>query len=219
MADTAVFDIDGTLVDTNYHHAVAWYRALLRHEIVVPVWRIHRAIGMGGDLLVAHVAGDEAEDRHGDSIRARWEKEFDQIIGEIRPFDGAHELLADVKARGFRVVLASSGKQKHVETFLDLVEGDSVADAWTSGDDVEKSKPAADLVKGAIEKVGGGDAVMIGDSPWDCEAAGRTGVPTIGVLTGGYSAQELRDAGAIQVFTSLVDLRHGLDDTVLAAAT
>jgi HAD superfamily hydrolase (TIGR01549 family) len=217
VTDTAVFDIDGTLVDTNYHHAIAWYRAMLRHEIVVPVWRIHRAIGMSGDLLVAHVAGDQAEHRHGDSIRQAWEDEFDQIIDEIRPFEGAHELLADVKARGFRVVLASSGKQKHVDAFLTLVDGESVADAWTSSDDVERSKPAADLVKNAIAKVGGGDAVMIGDSPWDCEAAERAGVPTIGVLTGGYSAAELRDAGAVTVFSSLTEFREGLDGTALAA--
>ncbi len=216
MPDTAVFDVDGTLVDTNYHHALAWYRAFRRVDLTLPVWRLHRGIGMGGDLFVAHVAGDEVEQEHGDELRAAWTEEFDALIGEVRPFEHARELLVDVRRRGFRVVLASSGKKEHVETFLDLVDGRSVAEAWTTSDDVENSKPAPDLVATALQRVEGASGVMVGDSPFDCEAAGRLDTPTIAVLTGGFSREELTDAGAVRVFDSLGELRDRLDDTALA---
>ena len=125
MADTAIFDVDGTLVDTNYQHALAFYRAFRRFDITLPMWRLHRATGMGGDQIVAHVAGDEVERRHGSELREAWVEEFDKMIDEVRPFDGARDLMEAVKSRGFRVVLASSGKSKHVDHFLDLIDGRS----------------------------------------------------------------------------------------------
>jgi HAD superfamily hydrolase (TIGR01549 family) len=216
VADTAIFDVDGTLVDTNYHHALAWYRAFRRHDITLPVWRLHRAIGMGGDQLVAAVAGDEIEQRHGSALREAWVEEFDELIDEVQPFDGAQDLLKEVKSRAFRLVLASSGKSQHVEHFLDLIDGKSIADAWTTSDDVEASKPEPDLVKTAVDKVEGASAVMIGDSTWDCVAAGKLGVPSLAVRTGGFSTEELTDAGAEQVFQSLREFVERLDDTPLA---
>ncbi len=215
MADTAIFDVDGTLVDTNYQHALAWYRAFRRQDITLPIWRLHRAIGMGGDKLVAAVAGDDVEKAHGDALRDAWETEFEKMIDEVEPFAGARELLTEVKDRGFRLVLASSGKAKHVEYFLDLIDGKSVADAWTTSEDAEQSKPAPDLVQVAMEKVSGAHGVMIGDSTWDAIAAGNTGIPAVAVRTGGFSVQELKDAGALSVHDSLVDLRKHLDDTPL----
>jgi HAD superfamily hydrolase (TIGR01549 family) len=187
MADTAIFDVDGTLVDTNYHHALAWFRALRRFDITRPVWRLHRGIGMGGDLFVSAVAGREVEDAHGDALRKAWAEEFDQLIGEIQPFEGAHELLAEVKERGFRLVLASSGKTEHVETFLDLIGGKSLADAWITSDDVEKSKPEPDIVSTALAKVQGASGIMVGDSIYDAQAAAKVNIPTLAVRTGGFS--------------------------------
>jgi HAD superfamily hydrolase (TIGR01549 family) len=219
MADTAVFDVDGTLVDSNYQHALAWHRAFRRHDLAYPLWRLHRLIGMGGDQYVPAVAGEDVERRHGDALREAWAEEFDKLIDEVEPFDGAKDLLTEVKRRGFRVVLASSGKQQHVEHFLDLIGGRDVAEAWTTSDDVERSKPHPDLVAVAVEKVDGASAAMLGDSVWDVEAAKKIDVPTIGLRTGGYSVDELTEAGAVKVYESLRDLLDDLDATPFGRVT
>jgi HAD superfamily hydrolase (TIGR01549 family) len=219
MADTAIFDVDGTLVDSNYQHALAWFRAFRRFDITRPIWRIHRGIGMGGDMFVPEIGGRDIEEAHGDELRQAWEEEFDQLIEEVQPFEGVAELLADIKARGFRVVLASSGKTEHVEAFLDLFDGKSLADAWTTSDDVEKSKPEPDIVAAALAKVGGASGVMVGDSVFDAKAAAKLQIPTLGVRTGGFSVGELHEAGVLQVFDSLVAFRQALDGTPLARAS
>ncbi|KRF41978.1 HAD family hydrolase [Terrabacter sp. Soil811] len=200
LIDTVILDVDGTLVDSNYHHALAWARAFAHHELFPPIWRIHRAVGMGGDKLVAHVAGDEAEQRVGGPLRDRWTQEFDRLIQEVRPFDGTRTLLEAVKARGHHLVLASSGQPQHVETFLGLFDGKALADAWTTADDAEESKPAPDLLHVALSRVGGSAGVMVGDATWDAQAAKSAGMPSVGLLTGGFSEAELRDAGAAEVF-------------------
>jgi phosphoglycolate phosphatase-like HAD superfamily hydrolase len=158
MPPAAILDVDGTLVDTNYHHAIAWYRAFRQHGEVLPIWRIHRHIGMGGDHLVKALCGDE------------------------------------------------------VEHYLDLLDAREIADGWTTAADVRATKPDPDLVQAAIEKSGADDAVMVGDSTWDCEAAKRAGLDTLAVLTGGFSEAELREAGAVAVFQSIDELRDSIDE-------
>jgi HAD superfamily hydrolase (TIGR01549 family) len=213
----AILDIDGTLVDTNYHHAVAWYRAFRRNGIVLPVWRIHRHIGMGGDQLVGALTGDPVEEQKGDSIRDAETELYMELIGEVEPTEGARELIDELKDRGHAVVLASSAKEKEVEHYLDLLDARGLADAWTTSDDVEATKPKPDLVVTALDKAGGDDnGVMIGDTPWDVKAAERAGVETIAVLTGGFSEAELRDAGAVAVYESVARLLERLDETSLA---
>jgi HAD superfamily hydrolase (TIGR01509 family) len=213
----AILDVDGTLVDSNYHHALAWYRALREHGIVVPLWRLHRHVGMGGDKYVAAVAGDDAERRLGDALRHRWEELFDELLPEVEPLEGAYELMAHLNTRGHRVVLASSAIQSHFDAFVDEKLGArELAHAWTTKEDVEASKPDPDLVEAALAKAGTRTAVMVGDTPWDCEAAGRAGIPTLCVLTGGFAEAELRDAGAAAVFDSLPALVARLDETPLA---
>jgi HAD superfamily hydrolase (TIGR01549 family) len=211
----AVLDVDGTLVDTNYHHALAWYRAFREHDVVLPVWRLHRHVGMGGDKFVAAVAGDDVEERLGDALRDRWEELFDEVIEEVAPLAGAHDLLADLKERGLAVVLASSSIERHLDHFLDLLDAREVTDSWTTKDDVEASKPEPDLVRAALDKAGTDDATMLGDTPWDVEAARKAGLETVCVLTGGFSEQELRDAGAVAVFDSIEELRERLGETPL----
>jgi HAD superfamily hydrolase (TIGR01549 family) len=211
----AVLDVDGTLVDTNYHHAIAWYRAFRQHGLTLPLWRIHRHIGMGGDQLVAAVAGRRVEDRQGDSIRAAEAAKYAELIGEVQPFADARRLLTLLRERGHRLVLASSGKGDEVDHYLDLLEARELVEAWTTSADVERTKPDPDLVVAAVEKVGGGEAVLVGDSTFDCQAAARAEVPTVAVLTGGFSSQELREAGAVAVFESLGELCEHLDETPL----
>ena len=211
----AILDLDGTLVDTNYHHALAWYRAFRQHGFIQPLWRIHRHIGMGGDQLVPALLGDDAEE-HGDEIRAAEKALYLALIEETEPLAGARDLVVELKDRGHTVVLASSAKENELDHYLELLDVREVADAWTSSADVEATKPNPDLVLAAMEKAGGRHAVMVGDTNWDCEAAARAGIPTVAVMTGGFSEQELRDAGAVAVFESLDDLRQGLDETPLA---
>jgi HAD superfamily hydrolase (TIGR01549 family) len=206
----AVVDVDGTLVDTNYHHALAWYRAFREHDVTVPVWRLHRHVGMGGDKFVAAVAGDEVEERLGDDLRGRWEELFDDVIGEIVALPGARELLVALKDHGSTVVLASSSIERHLDAFLDLLGAREIVDGWTMKDDVEASKPDPDLVEAALAKAGERDAVMIGDTPWDVESARRAGIPAICLLTGGFGRDELREAGAASVYASADELRSEL---------
>ncbi|GAA4556437.1 HAD family hydrolase [Pseudonocardia xishanensis] len=206
--DIAVLDVDGTLVDTNYQHALAWYRSFRRFDVTLPVWRLHRAIGMGGDQLVPAVAGEDFEARHGDAAREAWGEEFTPMLAEVRPFEGVRELLEGLRSAGLKVVLASSGKPEHVDAYLDLFDGRDLADAWTTSEDVERTKPEPDLIGAAVERVGGGTALVVGDSVWDFEAARRAGYVGYAVRTGGFAPDELTDAGAEEVFDSVPDL-HG----------
>ena len=137
------------------------------------------------------------------------------LIHEVRPLEGARELIEGLKRDDHAVVLASSAKPDEVEHYLDLLDVRELTDAWTDSGDVENTKPEPDLVNAAIEKAGGGHAVMVGDSTWDCLAAGRAGIPSVAVLTGGFSEAELREAGADGVFGSLAELRAEIRSTPL----
>ena len=214
---TAILDIDGTLVDTNYHHTISWARALNRHDIVVPLWRIHRHIGMGGDQLVGAVCGEEVERDLGDEIRGAEGEEYMRLIDEVRPVQDARELLVALRDRNHAIVLASSAKEDEVDHYLDLLAARELADAWTTSADVAQTKPAPDLVHAALDKADARpeSAVMVGDTPWDVRSAGEAGVETLAVITGGFSEQELRDAGAADVFESVAELCRRLDDSRL----
>ena len=217
MPPAAILDIDGTLVDTNYQHALAWFRAFRQHGELLPIWRIHRHIGMGGDHLVEALCGESVDEEKGDDIRSAEKVLYLSLIEEVEPLAGARDLIAELKDRGHAVILASSAKPDEVEHYLDLLDARELADGWTSSGDVEATKPEPDLVEAAVERAGGGEAVMVGDSTWDCEAASRAGLETVAVLTGGFSEQELRDAGASCTFSSIDELREAIDRTPLAS--
>jgi HAD superfamily hydrolase (TIGR01549 family) len=196
---------------------LAWYRAFRKHDVVLGLRHLHRHIGMGGDIYVPAVAGETVESQIGDDVRDEWEKQFESMIDEVAPFAGAHDFVAALKERGHTVVLASSSIAKHAEHFLDLLGVRDLVDDWTTKDDVDATKPEPDLVKAAIAKAGTKDAVMVGDTPWDIEAARKARLDTIAVLTGGaYSAAELRDAGAIAVFESVGEMKDRLAETPLS---
>lgn len=212
-----ILDIDGTLVDTNYQHVMAWYMAFREHEIVMPAWHIHRHLGMGGDQLVAAVAGDAVEAKLGDALRTAHTVLYLAAIQTTSVFDGARGLIEDLKSRGRAVVLASSGQSREVDHYLDLLDARDLVDGWTTSADVKQTKPEPDLVLAALEKVGESEGVMVGDSPWDVEAAARADMPTVAVLTGGFSRGELEHAGAVAVFDSIAQLRDQLDRSPLGA--
>jgi HAD superfamily hydrolase (TIGR01509 family) len=215
VGTAAILDVDGTLVDSNYHHSIAWYRAFRERGIVLPIWRIHRHIGMGGDQLVPTLAGDRLDDDGADAVREAEKRLYQELIDDVAPIEGARELISALKERGHTVVLASSAKQDEVEHYLDLLDARELADAWTTSADVEQTKPAPDLVAAAMQKARELSAVMVGDTTWDVEAAERAELKTIAVLTGGFSEHELREAGAAAVFESLIELRDQLDNTPL----
>jgi len=196
------------LVDTNYQHAIAWHRALHDHGYSVQLWQIHRHIGMGGDQLVAALIGEDGEEADGEAIREAEGNAYAELIGEVEEMDGASELLRELRGDGTSAVLASSAKADEVEHYLDLLDAREFVEGWTTAADVERTKPEPDLVQVALKKAGGaGPAVMVGDSTWDVKAATAAGIPTLAVLTGGFSAAELREAGAGRVVESIGELR------------
>jgi HAD superfamily hydrolase (TIGR01549 family) len=214
-ADTVVLDIDGTLLDSNFHHTVAWVRAFRAHGHDVAAWRVHRAIGMGGDRLVAAASDDEVERTDGDAIRDTWEQEFDSMLEEPVLLTGATALLDALRERGFQVVLASSAIPRHAQRALDLLGAEERADAWTTSDDAEESKPDPELVEAAVARVEGRRSVLVGDSVWDVEAGRRADIPVVGVLSGGTSRDELESAGAAVVLTDVAELAERLDEVLV----
>jgi HAD superfamily hydrolase (TIGR01549 family) len=214
----AIVDIDGTLVDTNYHHTVAWGRAFADHSIRVPHWRIHRHNGMGGDQLVAAVAGEQVEQRLGEQIRKRESQRYAELIDEVCVLPGARSLLVELRRLGHRTVLASSAKPTEVEHYVDLLKARELVEAWTSGGDVEQTKPEPDLIAAAAHQLSSvKHLVVIGDSTWDAIAARRAGLLSIGLLSGGFGADELRDAGCAAIFADPGGLAESLEETLTAS--
>ncbi|MFC6341153.1 HAD family hydrolase [Nocardioides hankookensis] len=207
MSSAVLFDIDGTLVDSTYHHAVAWHRAFTRMTEVPPLWRIHRTIGMGGDRLVAEVADDETEDEYGDDLRDAWREEFLALRAEVQPLPGAAELVRWLADAGFVVALASSGDPQFAQEAVDLLDIGSAISALVTSEDVDDSKPEPDLVEETLGRLGDVEtAVFVGDTVYDVEAAARADLGCIALRSGGFGRAELLDAGALQV----AELPHDL---------
>lgn len=204
--DTVVLDVDGTLVDSVYTHVEAWMRAFRGIGVPVEAWRIHRAIGMGGDKLVPQVAGDRVEEALGDQVRDLHDSEYDDLVAGVQVLPGADALLEDLKRRGFRVVLASSGTKTQTEQAMEKLDRRDLVDDWVSSADVDASKPEPDLVEVALERAGSRRAVMVGDSVWDVRAGARAGIPVIGLRCGGFPDEDLDGGGAVALFDNPQDL-------------
>ncbi len=211
-----LLDIDGTLVDTAYHHAIAWSRAFRDHDLDIPVWRLHRHVGMGGDKLVGAVAGDRVERDLGDAVRASWEARFDVLLPEIRGFAGAGAVPDRLEAEGFTVVLATSAIARHADAFLRILGAERLRSMTVTKEDVSASKPEPDVVIAALARAATRHAALVGDTVWDGQAANRAGIPFIGVLTGGFAASELEEAGAVCVLEQVADVPAAVG-TALAA--
>jgi HAD superfamily hydrolase (TIGR01509 family) len=210
-----LLDADGTLVDSNYLHVDAWSRAFAEVGHPVDAWRIHRSIGMGSEFLVPELLPDTAQDV-GERVREIHSDLYGRMAGRLRRLDGVPELVRALHERGQRVVVSTSASPDELEHIRDVLEID--VDGITAAADVEDAKPAPDLVQAALAKAGvpADRAMFVGDSVWDAEACGRAGVPCVGVLTGGISADELTGAGAVAVYRSVAELHDRLDESPLA---
>jgi HAD superfamily hydrolase (TIGR01509 family) len=213
-----LFDIDGTLVDSNYLHVHAWYKAFQEVGVGVEAWRIHRSIGMDGTTLVSSLAGDADENTRSRAkdLHSRYYKETAPLL---RPLPGAQQLLQRVHKLGLQVVLATSAPEDELKILREVLACDALVSAVTSSKDVDTAKPNPDIIEVALDRAGvdADRAVFVGDTVWDVEACERAGVPTIAVLSGGVSRGELETAGAQAVFDNPHDLCEHLDDTAIGA--
>jgi HAD superfamily hydrolase (TIGR01549 family) len=218
-APTVVLDIDGTLVDSNYQHAIAWHRAFRAHDYRVAIWEIHRHIGMGGDQLIEALVGEAAAEADGEALDEAHSDAYAELIDEVEAIDGASELIADLDDAGATLILASSASADEVDHYIDLLGAEERIAGATSSADAEQTKPDPDLVQTALDKYGsGGPVLMVGDSTWDVKAAAAAGVPTLALLTGGFSEAELREAGAAEVVREIATIRERGTDWVLGLA-
>lgn len=219
VGGAVLFNVDGTLMDTVYLHTVAWSEALREQGEQVAMARIHRSIGMGSDHLLDALLGTD-RDRGGDeTLSAAHDTLYARHRPRSAPLPGAHDLLRACAVRGWRVVLASSAEQEEAEAMIRALDAGESITAVTTASDVSSSKPAPDLVRQALAKAGvpAERAVFVGDAAWDGQAARKAGVRCLGVLTGGWSRQELREAGMDAVYDSPAELLDRLDDSLLAA--
>jgi len=207
-----LFDVDGTLVDSNYLHVCAWLRAFDAEGLPVDAWRIHRCIGMDGTTLVRTLSGDAGQGVL-DRLKERHSEFYEETAPLLAPLPGARDLLRAVADRGLQVVLATSAPEDELAMLRKVLDCDDVIAAVTSSQDVETAKPKPDIVAVALDRaaVTAADAVFVGDAVWDCEAAARAKLPSIGVLSGGVSRGELLEAGAAAVFEDAGDLLANLD--------
>lgn len=211
VAPAVLFDIDGTLIDSNYLHIQAWTEAFADLGRAVDTWRIHRAIGMDASKLLSTLLGEPDADELGDRAKAAHATHYERLVRRLRPFSDAVALLRAVADSGLAVVLATSAPESELKHLRAVLDAEPTLTAVTSAEDVDTAKPAPDLMHVALRKAGVGaeSAVMVGDSVWDAEAAGRAGVPFVGVCSGGISAAELFAAGAAAVYQDPADLlRH-----------
>nr|WP_296764468.1 HAD family hydrolase [Rhodococcus sp. (in: high G+C Gram-positive bacteria)] len=216
-AGAVLFDIDGTLVDSNYIHVDTWSRAFADAGLSVPSWRIHRCIGMDGDKLLETLVGSadsaaalEAKDLHSEY--------YEDASGRLQVLPGARELLQRMDDSGLTVVLATSAPEAELATLRDLLDVEGIVSVVTSAEDADVAKPSPEIVEVALQRAGvdPANAVMIGDSVWDMKAATRVGVSGIGVRCGGVPDAELRAAGAAAVYEDPADIVQHLSESPIA---
>ena len=208
-----LFDIDGTLVDSNDAHARAWVDAFGEAGISVDFAHVRRCIGMGGDKLMPEVSGLQEDSPEGKPISKRRGEIFrERYLPQLQPFRDAANLVAACKDRGATVVAASSASKKDLRALLKLAGADDILDAATSSDDAEESKPDPDILQAALQKAGvqPAAALMVGDTPYDVEAAARAGIACVAVRCGGWGDADLR--GALAVYDGPWELLARLDE-------
>ncbi|MEU6273169.1 HAD family hydrolase [Streptomyces populi] len=214
----AIFDVDGTLVDTNHLHVVTWWEAFRQAGHRVPMHAVHRAVGLGGDDLIEHLLGKDRDPGGDGELEAAHRTLYATWFDRLTAFDGAGELLRVLAGRGWEIVLATSASGAELSALRRAVDADDVILGAASADDVSSGKPAPDPVERARELAGvpSGRAVFVGDTVWDMEAATRDGVTSVAVLSGGIPRADLEAAGADEVHQDVADLLENLDSSVFA---
>jgi HAD superfamily hydrolase (TIGR01509 family) len=207
-----IFDVDGTLLDTNYLHVVAWWEAFRERGHDARCADIHQALGMGSAELVQQVLGQPDP-----SVIEAHSRYIAPFLGRMRPLPGAADLLAAIAEMGLNVVLATSAKDEEIGLMLDAIGAHDAIGTVVSSGAVERAKPDPDIVARALSEsgTGRGQAVMVGDAVWDVLAAQRAGVPCVGVLSGGIAEQQLRDAGAVEVYSDTAALLADLPSSAI----
>ncbi|MFD0263020.1 HAD family hydrolase [Kitasatospora indigofera] len=218
MPAAALFDVDGTLLDTSYWHTIAWTEALAQFGHTPAMARIHGAIGMGADQLLDHLLGEDRDHDLDAAITAAHQALFARFWPRLRAFDSAGALLRQLKQRGWTITLASSASGRDLEVMRRVLDADDAIDHATGADDVKASKPAPDLVHAALAKSGAkpGQALFVGDTPWDVQAAAQAKVACVAVLSGGFGERALRAAGALEVHRDVGDLLAHLEGSAFA---
>ncbi|WP_144660660.1 HAD family hydrolase [Paenarthrobacter nicotinovorans] len=211
-----LFDVDGTLIDSSYFHAMAWWQAFRREGFDVEMSAIHRCVGMGGDRLIRSLVPDSTEELQ-EALKSSHSAVFSTFWPALRTFDAARDLLAACSEAGLAVGLASSAQDRDLEVSRKLLDAGSSIDAWTSSSDAKESKPAPDILEACLEKLKltPKDVVFVGDAVWDVKAGAAIGIPVIALTCGGISAAELRDAGAAEVYDNPRHLLENLEDSLL----
>ncbi|MEU8888062.1 HAD family hydrolase [Streptomyces sp. NPDC048442] len=215
MARAALFDVDGTLVDTNHLHVVTWWEALRQAGHHVPTTAIHRAIGLGSDDLLVHLLGEKKGRRAAEAgeVSAAHSTLYGEYRERLTAFEGAGDLLRALDSRGWRIVLVTSASDEELGALRRAIGADEVIRDVASADDVSEGKPAPDPVEHALELVGAdaGQSVFVGDSVWDMKAAVRAGVRAVALLSGGIPRADLEEAGAGTVHTDPAALLASLN--------
>jgi HAD superfamily hydrolase (TIGR01509 family) len=218
MERAAVFDVDGTLVDTNHLHVTTWWEALRQAGHRVPMHAVHRAIGLGSDDLVAHLLGEDRDKDQDAELSAAHKALYGQYFDRLPALQDAGRLLRRLDHEGWRVVLATSAGGAELSALRRAIDADDAILATASADDVEEGKPAPEPVEHALELAGvpAERAVFVGDTVWDMQAGTRAGVRCVGVLCGGIPRADLEEAGAQAIYDDPAHLLASLADSPLA---
>ncbi|HLL99590.1 MAG TPA: HAD family hydrolase [Pyrinomonadaceae bacterium] len=219
MIEAVIFDIDGTLIDSNDFHARAWVKAFAKFGKEIKFYEARRQVGKGGDqYLPVFLTQREIKEFGRKTEDARGEIFTRNYLPKIKPFSKVRELFERIKADGKRIVLASSAKADELEKFKKIARIEDLVEEETSADDVEKSKPYPDIFQAALEKLGKTNkknVVVVGDTAYDAEAASKIGLKTIGVLSGGWAASELKSAGCREVYADVAALLDNYEKSLI----
>ena len=222
MPEAVIFDVDGTLVDSVDAHAHAWQDAFRDFGKEVPFEKVRSQIGKGGDQLMPVFLSDDQIARDGKALEAhRAEVLKNDYLPGLKPFPGVRALFQRLQSAGSKILLASSAKEDELQFYKRLAQIDDLVEAETSSEDAERSKPHPDIFEAALKQLAGMDKariVVVGDTPYDAEAAGKAGLSTIGVLCGGFAEADLRRAGCIAIYAGPADLLAHFDESPLAGS-